>query len=92
MKKNLPKVYAMPINKKYYNNQEQTILDNKDNINIDDIFNDERYTFKRKYLITLKNNKVVTSSIISKQNNNLLTIDGDILDIDDIKTIVEIKK
>lgn len=91
MNKNLPRVYANKnINNK--NNQAESRLNKREELNIDDIFDDSKYTFKRKYLITLNNNNVIESSIISRQHNNLITIDGDIIDIANVKSIVEIKK
>ena len=73
-----------------------TYIDNlshkKISINLDDIFDSSKYLFKHRYLITLKSGEVITSSIISKRGNKLLTIDNDVLDEDSIKSIVEIKK
>ena len=95
MNPNLPKVYANPDSFNLNRNMLESNINNnsfsKDNI--DEILDSSnKYLFNHHYLITLKDNKVVESSIISKYNNKLLTIDNDILDIDNIKSIVEIKK
>lgn len=95
MNPNLPKVYANPDSFNLNRNMLESNINNnsfsKDNI--DEILDSSnKYLFNHRYLITLKDNKVVESSIISKYNNKLLTIDNDVLDIDDIKSIVEIKK
>ena len=95
MNPNLPKVYANPDSFNLNRNMLESNINNnsfsKDNI--DEILDSSnKYLFNHSYLINLKDNKVVESSIISKYNNKLLTIDNDILDIDNIKSIVEIKK
>lgn len=94
MNNKLPKVFANPIDKNIKVNQESTLASEKVNdISIEEILDDKnKYLFNHKYKITLKDNKVIESSIISKMNNNLLTIDGDKINILDIKSIIEIKK
>ena len=94
MNSRLPKVFANPISKNINCNlEERNINNNEEVIDIDDILDvSNKYLFNHKYLITLKNNKVLESSIISRNNNKLLTIDNDVLDINNIKSIVEIKK
>ena len=95
MNPKLPKVYANPDSFNLNHNMAENSINNSSfsNRKIDEILDSSnKYLFNHRYLITLKNNKVVESSIISKYNNKLLTIDNDVLDIDDIKSIVEIKK
>lgn len=92
MNSKLPKVFVNPINENINNNQDVTSINEESTINLDDIFDSSKYLFKHRYLITLKSGEVITSSIISKRGNKLLTIDNDVLDEDSIKSIVEIKK
>ena len=92
MNSKLPKVFVNPIKGNINNNQDVTSINEESSINLDDIFDSSKYLFKHRYLITLKSGKVITSSIISRRGNKLLTIDNDILDEDSIKNIVEIKK
>ena len=92
MNSKLPKVFVNPIKGNINNNQDVTNISEESSINLDDIFDSSKYLFKHRYLITLKSGEVITSSIISRRGNRLLTIDNDILDEDSIKSIVEIKK
>ena len=92
MNSKLPKVFVNPIKGNINNNQDVTSTNEESSINLDDIFDSSKNLFKHRYLITLKSGEVITSSIISRRGNKLLTIDNDILDEDSIKSIVEIKK
>lgn len=92
MNSKLPKVFVNPIKENINNNQDVTSINEESSINLDDIFDSSKYLFKHRYLITLKSGEVITSSIISRRGNKLLTIDNDVLDEDSIKSIVEIKK
>ena len=92
MNSKLPKVFVNPIKGNINNNQDVMSISEESSINLDDIFDSSKYLFKHRYLITLKNGEVITSSIISRRANKLLTIDNDVLDEDSIKSIVEIKK
>ncbi len=94
--KDLPRVYANPINKKINNVQEQymgsdKITKSKNDVNkiISSLFNNESFTFRRLFEITLKD-RVITTNIISKIGVKLLTIDNELILIDDILDIKEI--
>ena len=94
--KDLPRVYANPINKKINNVQEQymgsdKITKSKNDVNkiISSLFNNESFTFRRLFEITLKD-RVIITNIISKIGVKLLTIDNELILIDDILDIKEI--
>ncbi len=91
----LPKVFQVPINKEFKNNDiifHQTknedrseLIDKKE---IYKIFSSSDHVYKTKLEITLKN-KVVVKDVVGIKDNKLLTIDNDIINIDDI---VKLKK
>lgn len=98
--KKLPKLYTNTFNKKIDNSQEYTtvsnkIEENKNEINyydinkkIDNIFKSKNYIYKIKTEITLKD-KIISKIIIGKTNNKLITIDNELININDI---IDIKK
>lgn len=86
----LPKVFQNKIDKEFHNNKERTIA-NRNNISLDNVFDKNKYSFNHIYHITLKDKEIETS-IISRDDNNILTIDGEKLAINDIINIYEIKK
>ena len=95
MKNKLPRVFVNKIDKPIRHSQRETLVGEEmvSYVNLDDVLNNKNtYSFNHKYRISLKNNMVVESSIILKDNNMILTIDGDKININDIKNIVEIKK
>ncbi|MDD5836354.1 MAG: hypothetical protein PUD34_04020 [bacterium] len=94
MNSKLPKVYVGTVAPKANVNQQSTSLNSQNNsLSLESVLDDSnKYLFNHRYLITLKNNKVIESSIISKIGTKVLTIDNDAIDINDIKTIIEIKK
>lgn len=94
MNERLPKVFVNKIDKTLNVNQETTISSRKNSIlNWDKILDDkDKYLFNHQYLITLNNNETIEDSIISKQQNKILTLNGKKIDISDIKSVVEIKK
>lgn len=94
MNERLPKVFVNKIDKTLNVNQETTISSRKNSsLNWDKILNDkDKYLFNHQYLITLNNNETIEDSIISKQQNKILTLNGKKIDISDIKSVVEIKK
>ncbi len=94
MNERLPKVFVNKIDKTLNVNQETTISSRKNNIlSWDEILDDkDKYLFNHQYLITLNNNETIEDSIISKQQNKILTLNGKKIDISDIKSVVEIKK
>lgn len=94
MNERLPKVFVNKIDKTLNINQETTISSRKNSIlNWNKILDDkDKYLFNHQYLITLNNNETIEDSIISKQQNKILTLNGKKIDISDIKSVVEIKK
>lgn len=93
MNERLPRVFVNKIDKTLNVNQETTISSSKNNsLNWDKILDDkDKYLFNHQYLITLNNNETIEDSIISKQQNKILTLNGKKIDISDIKSVVEIK-
>ena len=94
MKEYLPKVFVSPITKKIDNDQEIFMgSSNKSDKSVsevlDTLFTSDSYTFRRKFKITTKN-EVLTTSIISRQGNKLLTLDNRYIDILDIISIEEL--
>ena len=93
MNERLPRVFVNKIDKTLNVNQETTISSRKNSsLNWDKILDDkDKYLFNHQYLITLNNNETIEDSIISKQRNKILTLNGKKIDISDIKSVVEIK-
>ena len=93
MNERLPRVFVNKIDKTLNVNQETTISSRKNSsLNWDKILDDkDKYWFNHQYLITLNNNETIEDSIISKQQNKILTLNGKKIDISDIKSVVEIK-
>ena len=86
-----PKVFQNIINKEINNNKsyyvsknEEKIVDNRNiNTKINDMFKPKGYIYKIDALITLKNEEV-KKRIIGKKGNNLITIDNELISIDEI--------
>lgn len=87
----LPKVFVNKIDKSIRNSQEEGILDNRQ-VSLDEIFDNNKFTFNHKYQIILKNGKEYRTSLIANYGSKLLTIDNDLINIKDINNIREIKK
>ena len=87
----LPDVYVNKIDKMIRNSQEESVLTNN-SISLDEIFNPSVYQFNHKYLITLRNGKQYNTSLIANYGSKVLTIDNDLININDIISIKEIKK
>lgn len=97
MSKKLPSVYASPINKKidntqdlYYsaltrNNPKEYSL-NEIIKKINDIFNSPNHVYKSRVVITTSNN-ALEEIIVGRTANSILTIDGKVIKISDIKNI-----
>lgn len=88
---NLPKVFVNKIDKFIKNSQEESIVNNE-LISLDDVFDNNKYQFNHKYLIKLKNGKEYKTSLIANYGSKVLTIDNDLINVNDIKNIIEIKK
>lgn len=101
--KELPRVFANKIDKKIENNENYAVSKNKEaeikqeeykgipigkNINqkINDIFSSYKYVYKADVIITTDNGEI-TKKIIGKNNNNLITIDNELININTIKDI-----
>ena len=90
----LPKIFVNKIDKPIKHSLRETLISEEkiNEIDLDNIFNNNTYSFNHRYKIILNDNKIVKSSIIQKDNNTILTIDGDKIRISNIKSISEIKK
>lgn len=98
MKKELPKMYHCTIDKEINNIQNiySSFYDEKSirNINndidienkINNIFNSPNFVYKADVTIVLEN-KTIKKRIIAKKNNNLITIDNELIPIQLIKDI-----
>lgn len=96
----LPKVFINKIDKSiknnkesyYYKGDEPIIIDDADiNVKetINEIFNSDSFVYKTKVIIKFKNGKSKVYEIVAMKNNELISIDGDKIKVDDI---VNIKK
>lgn len=88
--KKLPKIYKNEINKNITNNKNYCYLQNeKRNTTssleekINDIFSGIGYSYNIPVTIKTKD-KVYNTSLVSKTKNNLVTLDNEIIKIDDI--------
>lgn len=54
---------------------------------IRELFNSSRYVYKMNVTLMLKDGTTVNKDIIGEVSNNLITIDEDLISIDDIKDI-----
>ena len=89
--KELPKVYVNKIDKEINNSLIETKANQEDQVRLDNILTKDKYSFNHKYLIKTKT-KIVEDSIIQITNNQVLTIENGWLNINDIISIIEIKK
>ncbi len=94
MNKNLPGVFAVPINKKIDNNEDTFISsrneDRGEKINkqdINKIFNAKDHVYKTKVILTMRNNESKEVFVVGLKDNNLLTLDGQVINISDIQEI-----
>lgn len=99
MKKELPNVFANPLNKTFKNVQEVYYGNEKGNdrrmdittviTKINKIFASPHHVYKSRVRITLKDG-IIEKEIVGKSNGYLLTINGEnikILDIEDIERL-----
>lgn len=96
--KELPKVFKNNINKDIHNNREYYVSKNKEkeiinkenNINIyqkiKEIFSSYKYVYKADVVITTKDGDV-KKTLIGMKDNNLITIDNELIDISIVKDI-----
>lgn len=102
MDKKLPSLFANKIEKKLENNSRVCItrndnienMEKKDvkedvkdiNKKISKIFSSPKYVYKASVTITLKD-KIITKKIIGKNNKNIITLDNELIPIEDILDI-----
>ncbi len=98
MEKKIPKVFANKINRKIENNDSYSytknneflkddVVDNLDiNSKINNIFKSTNYIYKVDVNIKLKDG-IVDKKIIGKKNGYLITMDNELIKIDDILDI-----
>ena len=101
MEKKLPKVFANKIDKElnnnetvYYNKNEERKIEEKDSLTsvltvnqkINQIFSSARYVYKADVIITTKNGKV-NKRIIGRNRNELITMDNEVINVNDILDI-----
>ena len=101
--KDLPRVFANKIDKEMNNNRTHSVSNNEEkqeevkeykgirigkNINqkINDIFASPSYVYKADVIITTSEGEF-TKRIIGKNGNNLITMDNELISIDNIKDI-----
>lgn len=98
--KDLPRVYANPIDKEISNVQETFVdrhlksdnsISNPKDINrkINEIFASRNHIYKSKVLITYRDHET-EETIVGKTNLNLLTMDGRLIRITDVMDIKKI--
>lgn len=100
MEKKLPKVFANKIDKNLNNNEtvyydkNEVRSEQKDNSSsiftvnqkINQIFSSARYVYKADVIITTKNGKV-NKRIIGRNRNELITMDNEVINVNDILDI-----
>ena len=98
MKKDLPKVYANPINKPIMNNKEIYVSTRKSEVRkvmenipqkINEIFASPHHVYKSKVRI-ITNNDELEATIVGKTYNYLLTLSGERININNIEYIERI--
>lgn len=77
-------------NKKQSNSKQKISINKTVNQKIKEIMNTKKYVYKIPVIIELKD-KEITTNIIGKNNKNIITIDNELIKIEDIKNI-EIQK
>jgi len=97
--KELPKIFANKINENLNNTQEifygkdrsaKKEYDSKSIIKkINDIFASKNHVYKSKVKITF-NDKIVEKVIIGKNNNTLITYEGELINVSDILDVEKI--
>ncbi len=99
MAKELPKVYAVPITKKINNNEEMFFSEDKHRTiteekkvsitDINKIFNAKDHVYKSKVEITT-NLETKVYEVVGISKNSLLTLEGNLIPISDIKAIKKV--
>lgn len=90
MKKNLPKVFKNNINKPLNNNSKVFYSTKKESsgnyLSIDELFK-QNEIYRTNTKIELKDGKIVDKVIIGRSIKHLITIDNELIPIDNIKSI-----
>lgn len=100
MRGDLPKVFANKIEKNLNNSQDIYYEDNfRNNLNtkdartvnkkIADIFDSANFVYKSNVKITTKD-KVISKTIVGRRGNYLLTMNNEVINIDEIVDIVQL--
>ena len=98
MNKNLPRVYANPINKELHNNKDIYISSKenktpKDSPNVlkevNEIFSNPHHVYKSRVRITTKDQTYETT-VVGKSGSYLLTLNGEKININDILDITRL--
>lgn len=96
MEKNLPKVYANPINKNlvnnkdvFYSEEERSFKTVNVHEKINEIFASKSHVYKSKVRIKMEN-KNIDATIVGKTGDYLLTLDGAKININNIEDIEKI--
>ena len=87
--KKLPKIYQNKIDKNIHNNKEiDYVKESNKNIKevLNIIFNGEGYSYNKEVIIET-NNKVYDTYIITRTKNNIVTLEDEIININDIKDV-----
>lgn len=97
MNKNLPRVFASPINKNLTNNLEYHVSNMNDEVRevkneniprkINEIFSSPNHVYKSKVRIKLLNNEEIETVIVGKTGNYILALNGDKISINNIINI-----
>ena len=86
--KKLPKIFKNNINKPINNNNRVYYSGSRNTkeVGIDDLFK-QNEIYRTNITITLKDGKIINKTIIGRSINHLITIDNELIPINDILTI-----
>ena len=95
MSKELPSVYANPIDKKinnsqelFYGRKERSIKTSNIEEEINNIFSSPNHVYKTRVIITTDTDNI-ECDVVGKTSNSLLTLDNKRISIKDIKSITK---
>ena len=93
--KKLPKIYQNKIDKNIFNNKERCYVETRNyieetneesNISLDEVFSGLGYSYNISLIIKTKE-KEYNTSLIAKTKKNIITIDNEVIPIDEIISI-----
>lgn len=92
--KNLPKLYKGTVSasnnrKVFYSKNDCLLEENKNNtslVNLDDLFKNNKYGYSEEIKI-VTNKKEYVTRLVKKINDTVLTIDNELIKVEDIKKI-----